>query len=156
MNNINFKRYQNGQEQDIYNFVKKVYDEFVSDDYSDEGDCFFYDWISPSNIASRQKEEITILTAISDGNIVGMIEIRENKNISLLFVDKEFQRQGIAKELFHHAIKDCLQKDKQLKTFHVNASPYSVSIYKKIGFVEKNTMQVQFGIKYVPMEMQIV
>jgi hypothetical protein len=38
--------------------------------------------------------QINLLVAFLDSKLVGMIEIRDNKNTSLLFVDKEFQGQG--------------------------------------------------------------
>jgi hypothetical protein len=51
MNTVKIERYQSGQEIMIYQLIKKVYDEFVSVDYSNEGNRFFYEWIKPSNIA---------------------------------------------------------------------------------------------------------
>lgn len=100
MDTIKIEKYQNGQERAIHQLIKRVYDEFVSIDYSEEGNKFFYDWIKLSKIAERQKSQINLLLAILDSRLVGMIEIRENKNISLLFVDKGYQGRGIAKRLF--------------------------------------------------------
>lgn len=44
---IKIEKYQKGQEYDISNLIRKVYDEFVSCDYTEEGNQFFYDWIQP-------------------------------------------------------------------------------------------------------------
>jgi GNAT superfamily N-acetyltransferase len=155
MNNVKIARYQNGQEISIYQLIKKVYDEFVSPDYTEEGNMFFYDWINPQKIAERQQNQRNILVATIDSEIVGMIEIRDNNRISLLFVDKLYQGQGIARKLFQQSLKNCMQKDSNLDKFYVHASPFSIPVYKKLGFIETDYMQEKFGIKYLPMEMTI-
>ena len=156
MDTIKIEKYKNGQEITIHQLIKRVYDEFVSIDYSDEGNIFFYDWILPSKIAERQKNQVNFFVAYVDSKIVGMIEIRDNKNISLLFVDKEYQGQGIAKRLYHESIKVSIERDSTLEKFYVHASPYSIPIYMKLGFEKSDEMQIQFGIKYLPMEMKLI
>jgi GNAT superfamily N-acetyltransferase len=155
MGTIKIENYQKGQETAIHHLIKGVYDEFVSIDYSKEGNKFFYDWIEPSRIAERQKSQINLLVALVDSKIIGMIEIRDNKYISLLFVDKDYQGRGIAKSLFRDALKTCIQRDSALKKFYVHASPISIPVYKKLGFIETDPMQEENGIKYLPMEMMI-
>jgi GNAT superfamily N-acetyltransferase len=155
MNTIRIERYQSGQEIMIHQLIKKVYDEFVSLDYSDEGNRFFYEWIKPSKIAERQCNQINLWVAFIDSKLIGMIEIRDNKYISLLFVDKEYQGQGIAKKLFDKSLKEIIRRDPKLDKFYVHASPYSIPIYKKMGFIETDNMQEENGMKYLPMEMTI-
>lgn len=155
MDNLKIESFQAGQEFGISQFIKKVYDEFVSIDYTEEGNKFFYDWIRPSIISERQKNQNSLLVAYLDSILVGMIEIRDNQNISLLFVDKEFHGRGIAKRLFHKSLDICRERDTNLNKFYVHASPYSIPIYMKLGFKKTDEMQVMFGIKYLPMEMII-
>ena len=155
MNKINIKLYENGQEQMIYQLIRKVYDEFVSIDYSAEGNEFFYSWIDPDKIAERQINQPNLFVATINSKIVGMIEIRNNNTISLLFVDKLYQGKGIARKLFHKSLLHCSKINPNLDKFFVHASPYSIPVYKKLGFVETDIMQVEHGIKYLPMEMGI-
>jgi GNAT superfamily N-acetyltransferase len=145
----------NGQELKIYQLIRKVYDEFVAQDYSEEGNRFFYEWIQPARLKERQKEQINLYVAMVDKEIAGMIEIRNNDHISLLFVDKAFHRQGIARLLFAKSLKKCLLKDKSLDKFYVHASPYSIRAYERMGFVAADSMQENNGIKYLPKELQI-
>lgn len=152
---IKIVAFENGQEHEVFKLIKKVYDEFVSKDYMEAGNIFFYDWIQPSKIAERQQNRRNILVAIDEDKMVGMIEIRDNNHISLLFVDKEYHGKGIARTLFQESIKECLTIDPQLKKFYVHASPFSIPIYAKLGFKETDVMQEQHGIKYLPMEMII-
>jgi GNAT superfamily N-acetyltransferase len=153
---IQIKEYQDGQENMIHQLIKKVYDEFVSIDYSNEGNRFFYDWIDPLKIAERQHKQNTIMLAWEDLNLVGMIEIRDNNWISLLFVDKEYHGQGIAKKLFQEALKRSIRENLKLEIFNVHASPYSIPAYQKLGFIETGVMQENNGIKYLPMEIRIL
>ena len=143
---IKISRYQKGQEILIHKLIKKVYDEFVSIDYTNEGNNFFYDWIKPFNIAKRQLNQNNILVASIDSKIIGMIETRENNYISLLFVDKKYHGQGIAKTLFLELLKICKQRDPNMDKFYVHASPFSIPVYRKLGFVETDKMQEEFGI----------
>jgi len=155
MSTIRIEKYHPGQEDMVYKLIKMVYDEYVSNDYSDEGNRFFYDWIQPSKIAKRQLNQTNIWIAFKDSELVGMIEIRDNKFISLLFVDKKYQGQGIAKRLFNESLREIIQRDSNLDKFYVHASPYSIPIYRKMGFIETDIMHEENGIKYLPMEMKI-
>ena len=155
MSIIRIEKYCCGQEEMIYKLIKKVYDEYVSIDYGERGNAFFYDWIQPSKIAERQLKRINIWLAFKDSELAGMIEIRDNKFISLLFVDKLYQGQGIAKRLFKESLKEIMQREPGLDKFYVHASPYSIPIYRKMGFIETDTMREENGIKYLPMEMTI-
>lgn len=153
---IKIEKYQNGQEYAVSDLIKRVYDEFVSCDYNVEGNQFFYDWIQPVKIAERQIKNRSMYTATIGLRIVGVIEIRENNRISLLFVDKDYQGLGIAKKLFQASLIECKKRDGKLDRFYVHASPFSVPVYKKLGFVETDELQENHGIKYLPMEMRIV
>lgn len=155
METIKIKPYKKGQESAIYHLIKKVYDEFVSKEYTNEGNEFFYNWISPEKIADRQKNKNNLWIATEGSKIVGMIEIRENKNISLLFVEKNYQGQGIATKLFKKALMVCIQRDPSIRKFYVHASMFSIPVYRKMGFAETNIIQEENGIKYLPMEMII-
>jgi GNAT superfamily N-acetyltransferase len=155
MTSIKITAYKEGQELIIHQLIKKVYDEFVAVDNSDEGNRFFYDWIKPSAIAGRQRKQVDIWVAFAGTELAGMIEIRDNQFISLLFVDKKYHGQGIAKRLFEKSLKEILRRDSNLDKFLVHASPYSIPVYKKMGFVETDKLQEENGIIYLPMEMKI-
>jgi predicted GNAT family N-acyltransferase len=155
MDDIRIKKFQFGQEKLIFKLINRVYNEYVSIDYREEGNKFFYDWIQPAKIAERQIRQTNIWVAFNDSEMVGMIEIRENKYISLLFVDKNHQGRGIAKKLINKSLKEVIKRDSDIDKFYVHASPYSIPIYKKMGFVETDSMQEENGIKYLPMELTI-
>jgi predicted GNAT family N-acyltransferase len=156
MDRIRIEKYQSGQETMIHQLIKRVYDEFVAVDYCEEGNRFFYDWIQPSKIAERQRSGRNIWVARVQSDLIGVIETRENKYISLLFVDKTYQGKGIAKKLLDKALKEIIRRVPDTDTVLVHASPFSIPVYEKLGFVATDSMQEENGIKYLPMELKIL
>ena len=155
MSPITIATYKPGMETEIHQLIRRVYDEFVAVDYSEAGNRFFYDWIEPSKIAERQRNRRNMLVALAEDKPIGVIEVRENLYVSLLFVDKRYQGQGVAKLLFREAVKECLERNPALEKMLVHASPFSIPIYKRLGFVETGAMQEENGIKYLPMEVKV-
>lgn len=144
--------FENGMEKEIARLVKKVYDEFVAQDYSKEGNDFFYDFVKPENFVSRvEQNQNRILCAVHSSVIVGLIEIRDQNQISLLFVDSNCQKKGIAKKLYAQTLKLLKEENPHIKTVHVHASPFSIPAYKKLGFNADGEIQEHIGIKYLPM-----
>ncbi len=150
--NFDIRPFVPGDEYEIYRLIKRVYGEFVSADCTEEGNKFFYDWIAPEYIARRQHGQNNLFVTTETSGIVGMIETRDDQNITLMFVDKEHQGRGIARKLFEKTLENCRKRNKSLKKFYVHASPYSVQVYEKLGFVATNVMQEEHGIQYLPME----
>ena len=102
--------FQIGDETELSNLVHTVFKEFVAPDYSTAGNEFFYSFIQAENFISRfiTKGDL-ILIAKSTDKMVGMIEIRDLNQISLLFVDEQFHGRGIAKMLFNESVNRCKQ-----------------------------------------------
>lgn len=148
---IKIEKYKYGEENAIEQLIRKVYDEFVAPDYTDEGNKTFYDFIIPKNIVERVSKGSLIFTAKEDGRIIGMIELKKYNHLSLLFVDKNYHRQGISHELFNRILKAVRDK-KKIKFIDVNSSIYAVSVYLKLGFKITGKIKKMSGIKFVPMK----
>jgi len=83
--------------------------------------------------------------------MVGMIATRkQGSHITLFFVDEDYHRQGIGRRLFEAALSDTAGP-----MITVNASPYAVAVYRKLGFVSVKGEQVTDGIRYTPMRYDI-
>jgi predicted GNAT family N-acyltransferase len=153
---LKIREYKIGEEYELYQLIKIVYDEFVAPDYSMDGNTFFYDFIKPENFINRYllNNNIILIAEMNSVN-VGMIEFRDENHIALMFVDKAYQKQGIAKALFNEALKRCLARNSKVSKIEVNASPYSISIYEKLGFTKVSEIKENHGIKYFPMVMNL-
>ncbi|MEX1019090.1 MAG: GNAT family N-acetyltransferase [Litorilinea sp.] len=66
--------------------------------------------------------------------IVGVIEVREHRHISLLFVDDAHQRRGIGRALVANAVARCRRKRPGLTEITVRAAPGAVPVYARLGF----------------------
>jgi len=136
-------------------FVRKVFDEFVSADYCVEGNQTFYDFIAAEEVRKRFDHGNLFLIEESDGRIIGALELRDSNHISLLFVDKAFQRKGIGKKLFGAALTQVREKDPKVAFIEVNSSPFAKEIYEKMGFAAKSGLKEKNGIKYYELVYEI-
>ena len=134
------------------NMINNVFDEFVGKDYSIQGNCTFKEFIEPQNILERFNNGVNqFYIAKYDNEIIGVLEIKNKDHISLFFVKKEFQGQGIGKKLFEIHVNS-IKNNEEIKIITVNSSIYAEKIYSKLRFVKTNEIQEKCGIKYIPME----
>lgn len=122
-------------------FIRRVFDEFVSPDISPLGCQNFYRFIAPAEFQKRLGKESAAILALDNDIIAGMIEMRQSDHIALLFVDRAYQKQGIASELLRQAIVKSKDFNPDLHKITVNSSPYTVHIYEKMGFSATDTEQ---------------
>lgn len=139
----------------IYCLVRGVFNEFVAPGYSQKGVDTFLDYIKPENIVESYKNNHFTLVAVRLDEIIGALHIRDCEHISLMFVDKEYQRKGIARRLFNSALEICKKERSGIKGITVNSSPYAVPVYEKLGFCMYGDEENKDGIRYVPMIMSI-
>lgn len=146
--------FEPGEEIEIAALIRDVYDAYVAPDYSQNGNDFFYQFIQPEEILERASKNIDlILIAKYEDKIIGVLSIKLPNHISLLFVNKAFQGQGVSKALFNKYLKTIINTDVNEITVH--SSPFSEKIYEKLGFYKESEMKETFGIKYIPMKMKI-
>lgn len=137
--------------QEALTLVWEVFSEFEAPDYSAEGIQEFKSYIETDAISRRLEEGgFWIWGAFDGGKLVGVAATRTPMHITLLFVDKQYHRKGIARGLVEAAY-----------TFHrvrgngsamtVNASPYGEEAYLKLGFHPTGGEQVVNGIRFIPM-----
>ena len=132
-----------------------VFQEFVSPDYSAEGTATFKKFIDYNSIVQKvDTGEMKLWGGFINNNLVGAIATMRTNHISMLFVKKEYQGQGIAKNLFQKVVDSC--KSENQSTITVNSSPYAVEAYHHLGFQEINTEQTLNGIRFTAMEYRIL
>jgi ribosomal protein S18 acetylase RimI-like enzyme len=91
--------------------------------------------------------------ASENGKIIGMINERGSGHVSMLFVDGNYHRNGIATALMNHIADDLKSKD--IKLITVNSSPFGIPFYKNYGFTATDKMQYKDGFIYLPMSYDI-
>lgn len=132
--------------------VRKTFDEFEAPYYSELGVESFYKFSNYENLKNELEHgSLKILLATDYNKIIGMIAIKNNSHISMLFVDKEYQKQGVGKSLIRVAKGEYNLNNKDLT---VNSFPYAFEFYKKIGFEKVKDEQEKDGIKFIPMKLE--
>jgi GNAT superfamily N-acetyltransferase len=156
-NDIIFDEIKINEINKVSNMVNNVFDEFVGIDYSEDGKETFKDYITPKSILERFNNGTSHLyIAKYIDEIIGILEIKNRDHISLFFVKKDFHGKGIWKILISNYIKTLKQDNNGIKTMTVNSSFFAERIYSKLGFIKTDEIQERDGIKYIPMEYELI
>lgn len=142
---------ENLKQSGAMELVWRVFLEFEAPDYSEEGIQEFKRFIDLEEAAQRMDAgEMLLWGCFGEERLVGVIAGRLPGHVSLLFVDKKYHRQGIARALYHIMVDyyragGCCE-------ITVNSSPYAVEAYRRLGFVETGPEQTVNGLRFTPMK----
>lgn len=137
---------------DALDLVWMVFEEFEATDYSSVGIEEFKSFINYSSIIGKlEKGEMNFWGSKDcEGNLTGVIATSDESHICLLFVKKEYHRQGIARNLFDIVKEECMKRD-VTDRITVNSSPYAIEVYYRMGFVDAGNERTVKGISFTPM-----
>lgn len=127
---------------------------FEAPEYSKEGIQSFRNFVKDPILKRLFIEgKYHVLAAYVNDFMVGIIGVRNETHISLLFVDSEYHKRGIARKLMLSTFDQTANKYGK-REMTVNSSPYAVGFYHKMGFVDTNVEQLTDGIRYTPMRVK--
>jgi GNAT superfamily N-acetyltransferase len=152
---IVYRRMQAGEESIVCNIVARVFKGFVEPGFSSEGIQEFLRYVEPGALAQRAQADHFVWVAVAHDEIVGMVEVRDHNHVSLFFVDARYHRRGIGRELIQRALDTCRHNRQNLQQIDVNSSPYAVPVYQKLGFRQTGAEQVENGIRFIPMVLEL-
>lgn len=131
----------------------KVFLKYEAAEYGKEGTQKFMEFLTSVNLYKLFLQGLyKMYVAIVDEKIIGIISYRNGNHISLLFVDDRYHKMGVGRELIKTVQNDILSRG-EYEIMTVNASPYGIPFYKKVGFAVTDEEQHTDGIIYTPMEM---
>jgi predicted N-acetyltransferase YhbS len=133
--------------------TREVFDEHVSPTFEPEGIAEMHRHLAPEAIAERAKTHET-LVAWQGTMPVGVVEVRESRHISMLFVRTSHMGLGIATELMARAIESCQSAGCPALT--VNSSLNAQGFYKQLGFRPQGEPQKTHGFAFQPMEKKLI
>lgn len=138
--------------------VQLAWDTFLvyeAPEYAPEGVKNFHDFVKGEELRNMFAlgEYRTWGAFDADNVIVGMLGIRKQWHISLLFVDPRFHHQKIASRLLDNAFREAAEESINVMT--VNSSPYAVPFYHKLGFKDLDHERTTDGIRYTPMSIEL-
>src|SRR5258708_33702920 len=139
----------------VAKLATQVFDEFVAPLYSTEGIAEFHRYSDPAEFDARNRADHLTIVAESDKGIVGMLQLRAFRHVSMLFVRRDCQRCGIARELLNKAVELCQRHSPPPHTLTVKASPNAVRAYVRIGFQVMGSEFCERGIRSIPMQLTL-
>lgn len=95
---------------------------------------------------TEKEKNIIFYTAMENDTVVGVLGMRENNHIGYFYVKATHHKRGIGKALFNQMLKE------YCGDITVNACPYGVQVYTRLGFVPTDTQKNENGIIFTPMK----
>ena len=92
--------------------------------------------------------------AEDDGAVVGVVGIKDNSHLYHLFIADPQQGLGLSRLLWELARDECLAKG-NTGIFTVNSALNAQNVYLKFGFKPIDGIRDQFGIKDIPMKLEL-
>lgn len=125
---------------------------FQTREYGKEGRESFYKFISDKELKRFFLRDIyQLFVALENNRIVGIITLRNKSHISLLFVGKEHQRNGVGSALVEY-LSDYVLYENKTDYVTVDAAPSAIPFYHKIGFWDLAPIQTKSGISSMAMK----
>ena len=125
--------------------IKDVFMRQIAPTYVEEGIQTFLSSFNDEHILSLMKEQHLLMLGAFDEKLVGVIGIRDLKDIQSLFVDPTYQGQHVGTKLLKSA-KQLMYGD-----IYVNSAPSAETFYRSQGYQRVHDEQVVHGIRFVPM-----
>lgn len=145
---LTLRQLRKGEEIEVCNLVARSFNEFIAPEFSEEGIQEFFKYSNPRDFKKRAESGYYSMVAESQGKLFGVIELKGNNHISMLYVDKAFHKKGVAKELLRVALEKFSSNKGDIT---VNSSRYAVPFYEKLGFIQFEEEKTIFGVIHIPM-----
>ena len=146
------------QSEDVGNvsvLVNSVFDTYIAPQYTPQGKSEFRKYTESEAFLERIDQGHFVIIAVREDVLVGMIEMRENNHVSLLFVAEAFQRQGVSRVLLEEATTHARSLGAELERITVNSSRYGVPVYEALGFRQTGPERTVNGIAFIPLAKRI-
>lgn len=154
MNSYKIRPVKNHEWDDAMRLAWDTFLIFEAPDYSLRGVYNFKNFVRDPLLKKMYTYgEYIAIGAFIDERIVGIMGIRNTNHVSLLFVDRDYHRKGIGRALMKSFFKDAAKSG--ITNVTVNASPYAVEFYHKIGFTDVGEEIEKDGIRFTPMRMEL-
>jgi RluA family pseudouridine synthase len=139
--------------------ARRVFDSCVAMEVSNAGRRSFLAYARPVRILERLDRGHRVLVAVMEGRLAGMIEVRDDTHIAMLFVERDAQRHGVARTLIAAAFSgegwespaDAHAAVGAGTAITVNATPGSIAAYAHLGFRPTGPARDSDGLRVLPM-----
>ena len=154
MNNIVIASAREDEWESAMEVAWRTFLKFEAPEYTKDGTDHFLEFISGEQLYKMFLcGEYKLMVARDGERVVGVASLRAGGHVSLLFVDERYHGQGIGRKLVS-ALQSTFLTDGNIQ-MTVNAAPYAVGFYEKLGFIKTDDMKTADGITYLPMRCMV-
>ena len=148
------RKIRSDEVNEALNLALEVFMQFEAPDFKPQGvQTFKRDIIENKNFIENCKKGICPIYAAFDGNkMIGIIGMKNDSHINLVFTKKEYHRQGVATSIFNYLLSDVKTNNPNVKEITLNSAPYGKGFYLHLGFVPLSEEQEIDGIRFTPMK----
>ena len=133
----------------------RTFMQYEACDFTPEGVESFQDFITDTVLYKMfVLGSYQLFGAYDNSRMIGMLSLRGETHISLLFVDEQYHRMGIGRGLIEY-VSEYVHTEEGHGSITVNAAPYATGFYHRVGFVDTDVEQACDGIRYTPMKRSI-
>lgn len=147
--------YRPGDASGICRVALACFEDSIRPCYEPDGCQAFLAYILPEAIAARQSDGCSAIVAEWEGEVIGVLELRDFSHISMFFVDPEFQCSGIGRRLLTRAVTLSSKARPELAELTVFAAPRAVEAYGHLGFSVDGPEQLESGVRFTPMRIKL-
>lgn len=136
------------------NLAMEVFMQFEAPVYKAQGvETFKRDIVENAEFIEKcQKGICPIYAAFDGGNMIGIIGMRNQSHINMVFTKRDYQRRGVATSILKCLLSDIRESHPQVKEITLNSSPFGKRFYLNFGFIPLSEEQEIDGIRFTPMK----
>ena len=143
-----------GDAENISKLICGLSEKYITGTLSLEGKRALLGSMSPAAIQKHLQSGYRYHVFETDGQLVGVVGVRDNSHLYHLFVADGYQRQGVASRLWKAAMGACVEQASP-RVFTVNSSMNALGVYEKFGFVAMSERVEKNGVVFVPMKLTV-
>lgn len=104
----------------------------------------------PSAVEESLRDGVVSHVALAGGDIVGVVAVRDRRQLEYLYVAESHQRLGLGRRLLDAARAAAIASGGSGE-LAVTASRYSLTFYRRLGFVQCGPDRRRNGVRVQPM-----
>ena len=130
-----------------------TYLEFEAPDYGPEGVTTFHRDIYDNEAFRAACLDGTnrMWGALDGERIIGLMAMRGESHIVLVFTHRDYHRQGVASAILRALLADVRRENPALRRLTLNSSPYGLPFYLYAGFQPADVEKTINGIRFTAM-----
>lgn len=153
MMNYDVRRLHPHEVDAALDLAMETYLEFEAPDYGPEGVTTFRRDIYDNEAFRAACTDGTnrMWGALDGSRIIGLMAMRGESHIVLVFTHRDYHRQGVASAILRVLLSDVRRENPHLRRLTLNSSPYGLPFYLHAGFKPADAEKTINGIRFTAM-----